>query len=283
METDLITQSLHPDSGVTPTTRRIAQFIHDNRALALASSAAELAEKLGISDATVIRSVQAMGFASLAKLRAALISGLTSTHTPAAALTRTIKDTGSDLSEAIGGILDTQIEMASTLKNQIIRQKIAQAIRALHPCTRVAVFGIGPSYSLADYICRVMKRHGRISFPIGSTGRLFADDLILLHPTDAIVVMVYGTLSREVAILCHEAQRQALPIVLITDGISARDVPPDTIIIPTIRGKKEHIVMHSTTVAILEAIAYGLSIASQDYTLQTLDRLNNFRNKISDE
>ncbi|GBR27982.1 transcriptional regulator [Acetobacter orleanensis NRIC 0473] len=283
LKPDLILQSLHPDSGMTPTTRRVAQFIHDNRPLALASSAAELAEKLGTSDASVIRSVQAMGFESLAKLRAALIAGLTRAHTPASALSRTIEEIGSDLDTAVGSILDTQIEMAATLKNPTIRRQIADAVRVLHSCTRVAVFGIGPSHGIADYICRVLNRHGRISFPIGTTGRLFADDLILLHPTDAVIVMAYGTLSRDVAILFHEAQRQKLPVVLITDRIAATEVPSGTVIISTVRGKEEHIVMHSATVALLEAIAYGLSIASPEHTLQTLNRLNSFRSKLTEE
>ena len=280
LKPDPIAQSLHPASGLTPTARRVAQFIHDNRPLALASSAAELAERLGTSDATVIRTVQAMGFESLAELRAELIASLTVARNPATALSRTIEDIGSDLEKAVSGILKTHMDMAATLERDTTRQQIVDAVRALHSCTRVAVFGIGPSRGLADYICRVLNRHGRTSFPIGATGRAFADDLVLLRPGDGLIVMAYGALYREVAILFRETQHLRLPAVLVTDRITAAEVPPATVIISAMRGKDEHVVLHSTTVAVLETVAFGLSIALPDQTFQALERLNDLRNQI---
>ncbi|GAA4500494.1 MurR/RpiR family transcriptional regulator [Gluconacetobacter tumulicola] len=280
MKPDPIAESLRPDSGLTPMARRVAQFIHANRPLALASSAAELAERIGTSDATVIRSVQAMGFDSLAALRAALIASLTHARDPASALSRTIEDIGSDLDDAVGGILQTHADMAAALQHPATRRHIADAVRALHPCPRIVVFGIGPSRGLADYICRVLNRNGLTSLPIGTTGRAFADDLVALRPGDGVIIMAYGTLYREIALLFRETRRMVLPAVLVTDRIAAADVPPGTVIVSAMRGKEEHIALHSATVAVLEAIAFGLSVARRDHTMATLDRLNDFRNQI---
>ncbi|WP_415500965.1 MurR/RpiR family transcriptional regulator [Acetobacter sp.] len=280
LKPDPIAQSLLPDSALTTTARRVAQFIHDHRPLALASSAAELAERLGTSDATVIRAVQAMGFESLADLRAELIASLTPARNPATALSRTIEDIGSNLENAVSGIMKTHMEMAATLASDTTQRQLVNAVRVLHPCQRVTVFGIGPSHGLADYICRVLNRYGRASFPIGTTGRAFADDLVMLRPGDGLVIMAYGALYREVAILFRAARHLELPVVLVTDRITADEVPAGTAIITVMRGKEEHIVLHSTTVAILESVAFGLSIALPDQTLQALNRLNDFRNQI---
>jgi DNA-binding MurR/RpiR family transcriptional regulator len=43
------------DSSLSRAERRVAKFIDQNRAIALASSAAQLAATVGISDATVVR------------------------------------------------------------------------------------------------------------------------------------------------------------------------------------------------------------------------------------
>ena len=51
---------------LAPAERRVARFIDQNRAAVLASSAVELAASTGTSDATVIRTVQALGFSGLA-------------------------------------------------------------------------------------------------------------------------------------------------------------------------------------------------------------------------
>lgn len=280
MTADPIFESLHPDSGLTPTARRVAQFIHANRALALASSAAELAEQIGTSDATVIRAVQAMGFESLAALRKVLIASLTKPSDPATAMSRTLEDIGADLEKAISGILQTHVEIATALHKPRTQQRLAEAVKALHPCERIAVFGIGPSHGLADYMSRVLKRNGRASLPIGATGRAFADDLVALREGDGVIVMAYGTLYREIALLFREAKRLGLPTVLITDHIPATVVPPGTVIVKAMRGKEEHIALHSATVALLEAIAFGLSAVQREKTMLTLSRLNDFRSQI---
>ena len=62
------------------TGRRVAKFIDENRQIVLASSAAALGARIGTSDATVLRTVQTLGFASLADLKSAILkSGSVST------------------------------------------------------------------------------------------------------------------------------------------------------------------------------------------------------------
>jgi DNA-binding MurR/RpiR family transcriptional regulator len=56
--------------------QRVAHFIVQNPAAALASSAMDLAASTGTSDATVIRTVQALGYAGLADLKQALVASL---------------------------------------------------------------------------------------------------------------------------------------------------------------------------------------------------------------
>src|SRR5271165_395056 len=56
--------------------QRVAHFIAQNPAAALASSAMDLAASTGTSDATVIRTVQALGYPGLADLKQALVASL---------------------------------------------------------------------------------------------------------------------------------------------------------------------------------------------------------------
>src|SRR6201999_3191307 len=70
---------------------RVAKFIDQNRQVVLASSAAALGARIGTSDATVLRTIQALGFASLADLKAAILKSGT-TSTPADDMRRTLVD-----------------------------------------------------------------------------------------------------------------------------------------------------------------------------------------------
>src|SRR5258705_7590490 len=74
---DALTERLRTASpALSPAARRVLRFIADNRALALALSAAELAARTGVSDATVVRTVQALGFGGLPELRRLLAASL---------------------------------------------------------------------------------------------------------------------------------------------------------------------------------------------------------------
>src|ERR1700730_9769823 len=57
-----------------PTELRVAQFLHDNREEVLVSSASALASRTSTSDATVIRTVKALGYSGMAGLRRELAS-----------------------------------------------------------------------------------------------------------------------------------------------------------------------------------------------------------------
>jgi DNA-binding MurR/RpiR family transcriptional regulator len=54
---------------LSPSFKRVAAFIDDHRLDVLTLSALDLAREIGTSDATVVRTVQALGFDGLADLR----------------------------------------------------------------------------------------------------------------------------------------------------------------------------------------------------------------------
>src|ERR1700733_9977734 len=157
--------------------RRVAKFIDENRQIVLASSAAALGARIGTSDATVLRTVQTLGFASLADLKSAILkSG--SISTPADDMRRTLVDLEKATGHALDGILQAHAEGLDVLRSRKCRAQIAAAVRVLDGAERIAVFGIGPSAALATYVSTLLARNGRRSRTIGATGSMLADQLL---------------------------------------------------------------------------------------------------------
>jgi DNA-binding MurR/RpiR family transcriptional regulator len=98
------------DRSLSRAELRVAKFIDQNRATALACSAAQLAAEVGISDATVVRTAQALGFDGLSELRQALATTLEQRSSPADNMRRTLADIGGDTERAIDLVLDTHRE-----------------------------------------------------------------------------------------------------------------------------------------------------------------------------
>jgi DNA-binding MurR/RpiR family transcriptional regulator len=255
---------------------RVAKFIDANRQVVLASSAAALGARTGTSDATVLRTVQSLGFPSLADLKSAILKSGT-TSTPADDMRRSLIDLEKTTGEALDTILQAHAEGLAVLHSATCRDQIAAAARLLDGAARIAVFGIGPSSALATYVSILLARSGRRTRTINATGSMLADQLLDLRSDDALLILAYGRLYREVKALFAEARALDLPTILITE---ADDTPlakmADTCVtIP--RGRPGRIALHGATLVGLEALVFSLAAAKPDAALASLDNLNRLR------
>lgn len=267
-------------SSLSPAERRVAQFIDRNRVAVLASSAVELAAKARTSDATVVRAVQALGFAGLGDLKRALLTTIENTSTPADDMRRTLDDVGEDTSRAIDLVLGAHAEAFDALRSPLARAKIAEAVGVLHPSERIFVFGIGPSAALATYIARLLARSGRRSGILNVTGGMLADQMLDLRKDDALIVLAYGRAYREVMAVFDEAKRLGLPTVLVTDSLDPKLIRPANVVLPARRGRAERVALHGATLVCLEAVVLGLAATHRAGAMEALEQLNRLRIEI---
>jgi hypothetical protein len=144
--------------------QRVARYIAQNPAAALASPASALAAQSETSDATVIRTVQALGYAGLAELKRDLAASLDRGEraaTPADNMRLTLAELQDASLQAIDTVLDAHDAALATLRSGSFRDQFGRALRILHAAERIAMFGIGPSAALARYAALLLGRAGR--------------------------------------------------------------------------------------------------------------------------
>jgi DNA-binding MurR/RpiR family transcriptional regulator len=255
---------------------RVARFIDENRQIVLASSAAALGARIGTSDATVLRTIQTLGFPSLAELKSAILRAWAGS-TPADDMRRTLVDLEKTTGKALDSILRTHAESMAVLRSERCRAQIAAAVRLLDGASRIAVFGIGPSAALATYMSMLLTRSGRRSRSINATGSMLADQLLDLQAGDALLILAYGRLYREVKAVLSEAKALGLPSVLITeaDDTPLAKLADVCVVIP--RGRPGQIALHGATLVGLESFVLSLAAARPDAALASLDNLNRLR------
>jgi DNA-binding MurR/RpiR family transcriptional regulator len=255
---------------------RVAKFIDENRPVVLASSAAALGARIGTSDATVLRTVQTLGFAGLADLKRAILNAGT-VSTPADDMRRTLVDLEKATGEALDGILRAHAEGLAVLQSPKCRAQIAAGVRVLDGADRIAVFGIGPSAALATYVSILLARSGRRSRTINATGSMLADQLLDLGTGDALLILAYGRLYREVKAVFTEAKALRLPTVLVTeaDDTPLAKLADVCLVIP--RGRPGQMALHGATFVGLEALVLSLAAAKPKAALASLDNLNRLR------
>jgi DNA-binding MurR/RpiR family transcriptional regulator len=274
VDLDRMLRRAKPPLGATGL--RVVRFIDQNRQLVLASSAAALGERIGTSDATVLRTIQALGFPSLADLKTAILRS-SERSTPADDMRRTLVDLDKTTGKALDSVLRTHAEGLAVLRSEKCRAQISAAVRLLDGASRIAVFGIGPSASLATYMSVLLARSGRPSRTINATGSMLADQLLDLQAGDALLILAYGRLYREVKAVFAEARALRLPTVLITEADDTPLAKLADVCVAIPRGRPGQVALHGVTLVGLEAFVLALAAAKPDAALASLDHLNRLR------
>ena len=264
------------EAEMPPAMLRVAYYLNRNKAAVLANSAAELAGMIGTSDATVIRTVQTLGFQGLADLRQSIAAGI-NFSTPLHNMRQTLDEANGKAYTAADIVIDTHIESLTNMRMPEAREEIHKAIALLHGAGRIVIYGAGPSRPLAEYVRLLMIRHGQAAKVIGNGGIGLADELLDLSGQDRLLILSYGKPYKEVLLVAEEAAIAGAPIVLVTDSPNSKLARSAHTIVKARRGRTERVALHGATLVTLEALAMGLAAAEQGRTMQTLTRLGALR------
>jgi DNA-binding MurR/RpiR family transcriptional regulator len=265
---------------LAPAEQRVARFFVDQKQAVLLGSAAQIAQLVGASDATVVRTARALGFDGLSALRAALLSELTGTPSPGNRLERTLAETGEDAAGALRHVIGLHETVLDVLRRPDVAARFEHAIDILAGAKRRHVFGLGPSGAMADYASLQFNRIGLPTTALSVSGVALADRLLWLAEGDAVLMMAYAPLYREVEVVLDHAARHAVPVILVSDNLGPFVADKVSEILPVPRGKADHLAMHGGTMVLLEAMIVGLAGRCRNAALDNLDQLSALRGSI---
>ena len=261
--------------ALRPAERIVADYLLDAGPEALVMSAAALAERLGTSDATVVRTARSLGYGGLGELRRALASRGTPEPRLAERLHRTLTDTSPDALLA-NGVANLRAGL-QTLGERITPRVFERAVAVVATKERVVWRGIGPSACLADYGRLLCERVGKKSAAMVHTGTSFADELLGLNEDDAVVMLAYGRPQVHIDVLLDRAEAVGAPVVLLTDTINRRLAGRVEIALQSGRGIPGLFASHATTLVVVEALVLGIAAANRPAAEASLEMLNSFR------
>jgi DNA-binding MurR/RpiR family transcriptional regulator len=257
---------------------RVVRFINENREITLASSAATLGDLTRTSDATVVRTIQALGFAGLSDLKRAILDALGQDSSPANDMRRTLKELDKSTGRALDSVVQAHVEGLQVIRSRACAAQIAAGVQVLDAAKRIAIFGIGPSAALATYVSVLLGRCGRRSRTLNATGSMLADQLLDMRRGDALLVLAYGRrIYKEAIAVFGEAKALGLPTVLVTEATGTALAKLADVVIAIPRGRPGHVALHGATLVGLEALVLSLAAAKPDNALASLDNLNHLR------
>jgi DNA-binding MurR/RpiR family transcriptional regulator len=263
---------------LAPAERRVAEQLLQLGPDELLLSAVALGERLATSDATIVRTAKALGYASLGELRRALAAESVAAS-PDTRLGRTLRH--ADRDDLLASFAAQQIAGVEGLLRNVDRDSFNRSADLLTAADRVVWRGVGPSAELARYGELLSTRVGKPSTSFVNSGTSFADELLTLRRGDAVVLLAYGALQSHVNVLLDRARRLGTPVVLVTDTLGRKLATRVEVTLRSGRGTPGEFASHATTLVLVEALTLAIASRTRTTATTTLQTLNELRAAIA--
>jgi len=260
---------------LTPRLHQGATYINENREAVMEQTAMEIAALLKTSDATVVRAIQALGFAGLRDLKSTLEHWFGPAISASEKISTTVNILTSDVNSSIDFVLEGHQHTCEVLSEPNNRYAMAQAVALLSEARQVAIFGIGASGVLAEYTARMFSRMGLPATALNRTGIGLAEQLIELQRGDVLVMMAQKSAHREGQTTLREAKRLGIPAILLTNALDSRFSKEANVVIHVPRGgEKGKIPLHGTVLLCLEMIILSVASTTPQRSIKSIKRIN---------
>lgn len=184
-------------------------------------SARELAKRYEVDAATVVRTIQAMGYTGFADFIKDLRQHLMSRVTPYTVLKAATSERGS-IADHVDHSLDKALDNLNLLRSNLDRNQVVELARLIHRSRRILVVGVDFAASLAYYFAYGLVTLGfDAEAPIGSEGSL-QHKVKVLTSNDLLIGISFGQCIRVTVEAVLRAGKQGV----ITFGITDSETTP---------------------------------------------------------
>lgn len=266
-------------NDLTKSEKRIANFLRKNQEESAFLSASEIASRLDLSEATLVRFARSLGFSSYPAMRIVLQDNFRRRVTHSARLRGRLNDLrdGGDIFERLTA---TEVDFLTQALDSIKREELNKAVEILHEHDRVFVFGLGPSVSLVDLLELRLRRFGREIVPLTSSGREFLEYLMMMRANDLLFVICFFDQNPALKLVIDYANKVGATIIMLTDTLDAILGDKVDVVLSAKRGPIGE--FHSLVVpmTVINALLLSLASMEQEKTMTLLDNLDNLRDQL---
>jgi len=204
-------------SPLSGTRRRLIRAILDNHEETFFLSSREMAKRYNVDAATIVRTVQALGYERFADFAADLRQHFVNHITPYTVLKAATQEKRS-VTDQVQHCLDRDGESLSVLRSSLEANRAVELAKRIHGARKILVVGVDLAASLAWFLAYGLTPLGfDAESPVGSTGNL-QHRIDLLTEKDLLVAISFGRCLRETVEAVERAHGRGVPTFGITDS-----------------------------------------------------------------
>ena len=270
-QTPLETRFSKAQTNLSQSRKRLLNRILDEPDKTFFLSSREMARRYGVDSATIVRTVQAIGYQKYADFAHDLRNHFVTQITPYTSMKAATQKNRS-VADYVHRSVEQDLENLNQLKTNLDANTIVGLAKQIHRARRIVVVGIDFAAPLAMSLAYGLVRLGcDAEAPTGSTG-VVQNKVRNMTGKDLLIAISFGRGLRETIEAAKRARRQGVPTCGITDGDKT----------PIARFCDRYIVASTTRtsfldsyvapVAVINAILVACAHSQQKRALELLER-----------
>jgi DNA-binding MurR/RpiR family transcriptional regulator len=215
--TQLEARFAEAQSQLAPKRRQMMRAILNNPEEHYFLSSRELSKRFGVDAATIVRTIQALGYDRYADFAADLRRHFVTRITPYTAMQAATREKQT-VSDRLRNNVDKDIDNLHLLKTSLDMARLLEVAKRIHRARRILVVGVDLAASLASYLAYSLSAMGFDSeAPIGSSGNL-QHKVGILDKKDLLIAISFGRCLRETVKAVQRARKRGASTFGITDS-----------------------------------------------------------------
>ena len=265
------------EGSLSASERRVAHYLSDFPDEVAFASAEALGVATGTSDATVIRTVKALGYPGLLALKRVLQESVKERLTPADRLSHSLDVLGTEPGQVLARVLDDSSRLLEQARRTISERDFAEAVTLLGGARESVIVAAGGLGVLGQYLALRLTRLGHRARAAVASGFMLADDLLPLGPEDVLVVISHQTTHGEIDVALAQAAMTGAKVLLLTDTLGEALADRVTVSLSAPVGNTEMFSVQATTLTIIEALALAVAARDSAGALRSMSEMNRIR------
>jgi DNA-binding MurR/RpiR family transcriptional regulator len=203
--------------GLNPRRRRIIQAALENPDETFFLSSRALARRYRVDPATIVRTIQALGYRRYADFLQDLREHFIHRITPYRVVEATAREKRS-VTDHVRHSLDRDLHNLNSLRSGLDPARVVDLARKIHRAQSVLVVGVDLAASLAWFLAYGLVALGfSVEAPVGSSGNL-QHKIRRLTGRDLLIAISFGRCLRATVDAAVQARQQGVPTFGITDS-----------------------------------------------------------------
>ncbi|WP_281724725.1 MurR/RpiR family transcriptional regulator [Lachnoclostridium phocaeense] len=264
-----------PEGKYTKSDRRIMDFVEDYTDEFLFMSIGQLAERLGMSEATVSRCARHLGYRDFKEMKNDLIQKKAGKGAAGKLAGTLMKDQGFD----VENWFDFQRECLERTRENLDMGQFQEAVQCIGSARNIYIHAKNASLAAARLLFFRLRRLGFQASLIPSGGSEVLEGIAHAGEGDLAILFSFSKVSEEGRMILDYAREAGCSTLAFTSRLYAPQEQRADVNLYVYRGEKEEFHTMSSAVAVIDALVLALSDSMQPKAAEKLMRLQKLKKK----